>query len=244
MALNARYNPILFFGGMIPLFIQGQISPNYKDRIDFELVNDRAVFVEATIQNKPLAFFFDTGATTALLDRNSANELGLKPNHQTKVTGAGGDKVYDLAANQEVIIGQTKLEGVHLVFDDMEVFRKQFERPFDGIIGHSLLSKYQVEMNFDQKRFYLYDFETALDVSDYTEIPFEFGNDIPIPQFDIEIKANGKAFKGRILFDSGAGLTLLLNTPFSKENQLPSSAQKKLTTSARTSPKNRSPPIS
>ena len=55
----------------------------------------------------------------------------------------------------------------------------------------------------------------------YTEIDFTFNNSIPIPQFPITIELlNGEKFSGNILFDSGAGILLYINTPFQQENNI------------------------
>ena len=55
----------------------------------------------------------------------------------------------------------------------------------------------------------------------YTAIPFNFNNGIPIPQFDVSfVLNNGEKFTGPILFDTGAGLTLSVNTPFKETHQL------------------------
>ena len=60
-------------------------------------------------------------------------------------------------------------------------------------------------------------------------IPFEFTNGIPIPQFDISVTLNnGESFTGRILFDSGAALTLLINTPYNEKTKLSQKAGKSL----------------
>ncbi|WKS94545.1 aspartyl protease family protein [Riemerella columbina] len=134
-----------------------------------------------------------------------------------------------MALNQAVEVGKTSLTGVNLIFDDLAGFRKSFGRQFDGIIGNALLSQYKTEINFDQHQFYLYRFDTPLNLDGYQAVPFEFKNGIPIPQFDIEVKINGKNYQGTILFDSGAGLALLFNAPFAEEHQLPNADQKRLT---------------
>ncbi len=52
-----------------------------------------------------------------------------------------------------------------------------------------------------------------------------------ILRFDVSITfRNGDSFTDKILFDSGAGLTLLINKPFSERHQLKEKAGKSLIT--------------
>ena len=48
-----------------------------------------------------LTFFFDTGASTTLLDKATAQKLGIKANIQRTVPGASGSKTYDVATGQK-----------------------------------------------------------------------------------------------------------------------------------------------
>ena len=67
----------------------------------------------------------------------------------------------------------------------------------------------------------LYDKIQDVDTTGYRAIPFEFENGIPIPQFDIGITLrNGESYTNKILFDRGAGLTFLINTPFNEKDRL------------------------
>ncbi|WP_018676696.1 aspartyl protease family protein [Riemerella columbina] len=220
---------ILFLSLMISVGMYAQQRP--VAIIPFQMHKDKpAVFLNTEINQQPLSFFFDTGATTSLLDTKVAECIGVKANHEQSVSGAGGKKTYKIAQNQKVKIQSIVLDSINFVIDDLAVFKERFHHPFDGIIGHSLLKNYKVIMDFTKQEFQLYDFSTPLPLEGYEEIPFEFGNGIPIPQFNISIKINNESLTGRIFFDSGAGLSLLMNSPFAQKHHLPDSHSKKLTT--------------
>ncbi|MCK0203708.1 aspartyl protease family protein [Ornithobacterium rhinotracheale] len=198
--------------------------------IPFEMPKNRpAVFVEVTINNQPLSFFFDTGATSSLIDTEAAKKLEIQPDFTQDVSGAGGKKTYQIATNQQLKLQSITLDSVNLVIDDLKVFKEKFNLPFNGIIGYDLLKKFKIAMDFNQKEFRLYDFKTKMDLAYYEEIPFNFDNNIPIPQFKISTKIQDQKYTGIVFFDSGAGLSLLLNTPFAQANHLPKTESKKLT---------------
>ena len=185
--------------------------------IPFEL-HESLILIKVFVNDQTNAntFILDTGATTDLIDRNTAEKLGLKSNYKQDVTGAGGIKSYDIILSQKLRLNNAiNVEESHLVLTDLSPLQKRFEKEFDGIVGYSLLKQYIVKIDYENQKIIFFDKFHDLNLEDYHPIPFEFANGIPIPQFDVVMKLkSGDSFTGRILFDSGAGLTLLVNTPY------------------------------
>lgn len=75
----------------------------------------------------------------------------------------------------------------------------------------------------------LYKFGDLVDYDDYDKIPFELFSGIPRFPITFELRNNEK-FSGDILFDSGARLTLLVNTPYKEKNDLLNKMVKKYCT--------------
>ena len=199
--------------------------------IPFELKND-LILLKVKINDNPEArtFIFDTGATSDLLDSIAANKLGLKANYKQDVSGAGGTKSYDIILYQKLTLqNKIEIDSTHLVLTDLTKLKDALEKDFDGIIGYSLLTKYITKIDYENQKILLYDKIQHLDTIGYKAVPFEFGNGIPIPQFDISITLkNGESFTDKILFDSGAGLTLLVNTPYNEKHKISTKADKSL----------------
>jgi len=180
--------------------------------------------------DEPLNFVFDTGATADVLDTKIAKKLGLKADYKQSVSGGGGSKSYDIVLGQKLIISpDITIDQSNLVLTDLEPFHQLSDHPFDGIFGYSLLRNYITKIDYEKQRLLLYDKIDDADINKYEKLPFNFGGGIPIPQLKISIQLeNGEVHTGSILFDSGAGITLSVNSPFKKKKKLSKKASKSI----------------
>ncbi len=211
---------------IISVHLNAQIA-----EIPFELKNDLILLkVNINDDSEYKTFVFDTGATSDLLDSTTADKLGLKANYKQDVSGAGGTKSYDIILHQKLTLqNKIEIDSTHLVLTDLTKLKNALEKDFDGIIGYSLLKKYITKIDYENKKMLLYDKIQDVDTIGYRVIPFEFENGIPIPQFNIGITLrNGESYTDKILFDSGAGLTFLINTPYNENHELSKKAGKSL----------------
>lgn len=204
-------------------------------KLPFELSkDDKAVFIKLPLENQKdsLLFFFDTGAGTTLLDKVIAEKYNLKANYQTEVTGAGGTKLYDIVTNQKIFLDRNQfIDSTNIVIEDLSRLNTTYEKKFDGVIGAAILENYLTEIDFETLTMSLYKFDARLNYDEYQKIPFEFFSGIPMLPITFELRNNEK-FSGDILFDSGAGLTLLVNTPYKEKNDLLNKIGKKITYSS------------
>lgn len=216
---------------LLVLIISAHLNAQIAE-IPFELIDDGLILLDVTINDNTEAstFLFDTGATSDLLDSTTANKLGLKANYKQDVSGTGGSKSYDIILNQKLTLqNKIEIDSTHLVLTDLTKLKDALERKFDGIIGYSLLKKYITKIDYENKRILLYNKIENVNITGYKAVNFKFENGITIPQFDISVTLrNEESYTGKILFDSGAGLTLLINTPYNEENKLSEKAGKSL----------------
>lgn len=224
--MNLRTLLVLCYLLILSFFtLTAQIS-----EIPFTLKENGHIHIKVTLNDfdEPLNFVFDTGATADVLDTKIAKRLGLKPNYKQSVAGGGGAKSYDIVVGQKLNIAPgIAIRGSNLVLTDLEPFHQLLDDPFDGIVGYSLLRNYVTKIDYERKKLLIYKKIADVDVKNYQRIPFQFDRGIPIPQFDISIQLeNGESFKGKILFDSGAGMTLSVNSPFKRKNKLLKKAKK------------------
>jgi len=199
-------------------FVSGQIAT-----IPFQLLDNSLVFIKIGVNNcDSLKFYFDTGAATTLIDETSAQRIGLKPDYEQQIQGAGGNRTYKMALSQSVVIdNDIRLDSINMVIDDLSRLKSTLGQNFDGIIGYDILKNYITNINFDTHTLKLYAFGSkTADSNEYIQ-HFNFKNGIPIPQFPVTITLqNGKCYSDTVLFDSGAALSLLINTPYKEQNDL------------------------
>lgn len=201
------------------------ISVNAQDVVlPFSLHQEKHILLKLPTEtpSDSLVFYFDTGAVTTLLDKRKAESKGIKANYQQEIQGASGKKIYDIALNQKInLTSECHIEAVNIVLEDLSRLSNSLGEDFDGIIGNDIVKKFITKIDFQKKQIELYNPDTKINTEGYIEIPFIFKNNIPIPQFPISVTLeNGEVFSGDIFFDSGAGLSLLVNTPFKEENQM------------------------
>ncbi len=95
----------------------GQIA-----KIPFEFYRNTYVLINLCVNNNKdtLCFYFDTGATSTLIDSTKATSLGLQPNYEQSVSGAGGRKNYKIVLNQNILIASNKKnDKTHIDLDDL-----------------------------------------------------------------------------------------------------------------------------
>lgn len=199
--------------------------------IDFEFFKKKYVLFDANINGKTITCYFDTGSTASVLDVSLAKEIGIEPDYEQEFQGASGSQVYQIALDQKIDINNINLENIYLVLKNMQNISQKLERNVDTIIGSDILKKYILRLDFERQKILLYNQNPKVDYEGFKEIGFEFFNQIPIPQFEVGLTLkNGREFQGRVFFDSGAGLTLMINEPFSESNGLIEQVGKTLTT--------------
>ncbi len=210
-------------------YAQSNISP--IEHTKFELVNKKYVFLKALINKKDtLTFLFDTGATLSVLDKNTAKRIGVNSIHDEEIEGLGEKKTYQIAKNQEISIGNVLLDSIEFVLHDLAFMKKSVGYSFDGIIGYPILDNYVTAINFDKREMSFYSEISMVDVSSYSEHSFAMDKDFSVPQIEIEIQFdNLDKHNGIILFDSGAALSLIINSPFAEKIGLYTEIDKKNT---------------
>lgn len=209
--------------------VLGFLSTAQAQIATIPFVNDGLMYVKVKVNNhpEPLNFVFDTGASTVVLDEKIAAKIGVKADYQQPAEGAGGTEMYNIALSQKFQVGTITLGDAHTVLVDLERLTKRGNNPIDGIIGYNIMREYVTHIDYDQEVIQLY--KSISDIEEkaaYTalEATFDYSQ---IPQVNLEFTLeNNQKFKGNFLFDSGANLTFLLNTPFVKEKNIESLLEK------------------
>lgn len=220
MKFKNNFHLIVCLLGMMSFIssIQAQVAT-----IPFE--NDNLMFIKVKVNDhsEPLNFVFDTGASTAVLDEEVAKKIGVVADYQQPTEGAAGTEMYNIALSQKLHIQDVTLANAHVVLVDLKRLSKRGNQKIDGIIGANIMQQFVTRLNFDKNVIELYkSIDEIENVEEYKALPaaLDFAN---IPQVNLEFTlGNDQKFNGNFLFDSGANMTFLLNTPFVKKKKIAS----------------------
>lgn len=189
--------------------------------IPFEKDGLMYIKVKVNDHETPLNFVFDTGASTAVIDEKIASAIGIKADYQQPTEGAAGTEMYNIALSQKLQIQDITVADAHLVLVDLDRLSKKGNLKIDGIIGNNIMQQFVTKIDYDLQEIKLYKSVDAIENMDaYKQLPtsLDFAS---IPQVELEFTLkNDKKFRGKFLFDSGANMTFLLNTPFVKAENI------------------------
>ncbi len=205
--------------------------------LKMELFNQQ-VWIKVALQNSnadSLQFVFDSGAAASLLD--SAIVARVFPDkHLDRINamGVGGNAAMKQLNGQSLYLNGLKLDNVNFVVSDLSRLSGRMGRKLDGIIGYDLLKQYVTQIDIDHKSLRIYK-----DINDITTekgkpLDFDFSPqfaNFPRMKGSFTTQA-GQSYSGYFIFDSGAAVTAMLNTPFVNEHQLLTKSGKTTSTKA------------
>ena len=197
--------------------------------IPFELAT-RHILVKVTVNHsRPLTFILDTGAGSAIMRLDVANELGLKLEGNVNIGGAGegsqsGKLVRGAAWSLVGLDGFSQPVTMAIPFNEAQA---AMGRDVDGIIGGEFIRQFVVEIDYQARQMTLHRPGSFEYKGDGQAIPLRFDvNRYPV--LTATVTAPGRQPIDRLfLFDIGSSAALILHSPFVAEQDL-------LSTQART----------
>jgi hypothetical protein len=184
------------------------------------------VVILARLNNVPdtLQFILDTGSAGISLDTNTCVRLGIKLTPSDRIVrGLGGTKQVSFAMDRTLILPGLEVDSLNFHINDYELISQVYGLQVDGIIGHSLLSRYIVNVDYDKE---------VINIYSKGKFSYPKGGLLLKPSLTLIpiISAplrNGKAqTNNRYYFDTGAGMCLLLSNQFVKDSGLLSSRKR------------------
>ncbi len=219
----------LFFCGLAnPALAQPFLGIN-KDfkRLDipFEYENNLIV-VEVLFNNIfPLKFIFDTGAeNTILAKKEFAEILGIPYEREFKLLGA--DMKTELTAylirNVHLHVGELVMprHSMLVLADDYFRFEEMAGLEVHGILGADVFRNLVVKINFERKVISLTKRRYFKPPKGYGSVPIEIFRSKPYLFADLQLKRDSVT-RVKLLIDSGAMVSLLVNTNTHPDLHLP-----------------------
>jgi hypothetical protein len=184
------------------------------------------VVIQGLLDGVPdtLQFILDTGSAGISLDTGTCIRLGIPLTPSDRVVrGLGGSKQVSFAMHRTLSLPGLVVDSLDFHVNDYELISQVYGLQVDGIIGHSLLNRYIVNVDYDKE---------VINIYSKGKLNYPRGGLLLKPSLTlIPIIAaplrNGKAQSlNRYYFDTGAGMCLLLSNQFVKDSGLLSSRKR------------------
>jgi predicted aspartyl protease len=169
-----RNTCLLAFASLFAAYTSATAQSKLQFSIPFTLVDNRP-FIEVKIQNKPLHFILDCGATD-VIDVTAAKALKLKLENETTTSGAGAKRM----PAWETTVDTTRIGKATLIREDFNVvdlseIKNKLHLPYlDGAIGYNFMKDYAVQFDYPNHAINFYSSYTgtgAIPFSMYYHIP-------------------------------------------------------------------------
>jgi alpha-beta hydrolase superfamily lysophospholipase len=175
---------------------------------------DNRMLVQATIDGKgPFSLIVDTGSSDLVVTSPIARKLGLALRSAGAATGAGSGStpIYQTHV-AGLAIGSLRFANAPASVIDLSPIARAFGFPrLDGIIGYTILRKYRMEVDMDDRRLTL-SLPPLTVPKSASPVPFTAGNG------QIHIQAAVDGVHGRFMVDTGDRFSLTLVRHFAEAN--------------------------
>ena len=180
-----------------------------KDNIDFKLINN-LILLPVKVNNVPLNFLLDTGATSTVIFSFEDTESIELLNYQViKLRGLGKGEPVDALKSEgnSIQIGKARSSNqtIYVVFDGALSFSSRLGYPVHGIIGADFLKDFVVEINNtrEQMRFTLPEHFKKRSCRNCVEMDLVFENRRPF--LKASFSQDSTQMELNLLIDSGSG---------------------------------------
>jgi hypothetical protein len=197
------------------------VQPNAKllTKFPFVLFNGGIIVFKAKVDNSPdsLNFVLDTGSGGISLDSTTVADLKFTVSKSTRtIRGIAGLRLVDFVYDHTLQLKGLDVPHLDFHINDYELLSSVYGVRIDGIIGYSFLRRFIVKVNYDDLSIEVY----APGLFKYPRGGYMLHPDFSnLPLFPAILK-DGRAITERFIFDTGAGLCLLLSKDFVEDSDI------------------------
>lgn len=189
------------------------------ETIPFRMIGDHMFIQVVSDDNDTLEFVFDTGASSIVINDRLLTEKSWDFKHEVQSTGVGGSANLTGGKISHLKFGRLEMNNVAGIAASLSHLELRIGHRIDGIIGYNLLKDFVTRIDYEANtlEFFLPEQHPFAGHEQGYHIDLSLG----IPAISARVAlADGSAIEGKFLIDSGAGSSLILNTPFVNQNEL------------------------
>lgn len=182
--------------------------------IPFALTSDGRIYVTAFVNGSDsLRFLVDTGASTVVLNTNSARlKNRLRKGTPGSNLGTTGVSRIEYSKDNSIRTGT-------LQYEQATCAHIPYPRDYyDGVLGLNGLAAFNIEINYDDKKIYCYAKDSVNIDPAYVELPFEYRYAVPF--LVLPVRLDGVLHDLTLEVDTGSDRVIDLCTPFVKKHGL------------------------
>jgi|SRR5215469_15470898 len=193
-----------------------------RTTVPFELVNNH-IYAQVAVNGRLFTFVFDSGGLNVVTPR-TAKILGLESVGHIEGNGGGsGHMDFGLTKVHALRIGDATISDQVLPVAPLDDLAPAEGRTGGGMIGFETFRRFVTIVDYGQKTLTFID-PSRFDPRDAgTPVPFQFDGNTLI------VEASYAGHRGGFVIDTGARMSLTLNSPFVKANDLGAGSAKSVT---------------
>lgn len=185
-------------------------------RIPFDLHRNKVLVPVTANGIGPLDFIFDTGSPFTVLGSFAlARELGVEPQGSVRLGGAGTGSAPRAARTEPIRVSVGGIDvGIEtaIVADLTPSLAEASGRPYQGIIGRTLLERYVVRLDFDTREMLLFEPDDYRPPPTAQSLPIRMENGHPHIDAPVQL-LTGETVMLDLVVDTGARPALALDAP-------------------------------
>jgi hypothetical protein len=201
-----------------------------RKRVDIPIeIHNNLVVVPVLLNGAlPLKFIVDTGVRTAILTEKTYTDiLNLSYSRKYSVAGPGGINIIEAYVTNGVDLQLPGVDGhghaLLVLGEDYLELRNYLGTDVHGVLGYELFSRFIVKVNYKEKVMTLMLPEKLRLSKKYKTLPLSVEDTKPYLIADIQ-QGNGEKKKLKLLVDSGASHSMLLDPASDSTLDVPANA--------------------
>lgn len=200
--------------------------------VPFDGANRHVAFKGRLNDRDGMRLVLDTGAGGSVLDAARADALGLEAVGTQHALGSGGVEVGSTVRGVDVALPGFQLRDQTMGTLKLGAIAAQAGLPLDGILGHPLLSRCVVEIDYPRKCASFFDPANYKYKGPGVSVPITFKANLPYVKASV-VLPDGRSITGKFVIDTGASTNLILSPELIEREGVSDTVGKTLTVQAR-----------